>query len=374
MNLPSSRLVGIDLARALALAGMIGTHLYHPLYDRQISLAHQLAAGRASALFAVLAGLSLALMTGGTTPVTGRERTARSVGLVVRSVLLYAIGIGLTHAGTPIAVVLQSYAVIMVTMLPFLGWRPRNLAVLAGAWVVAGPMLLVWVMSWWPDWTVTGWGTVTEHVQGIYPFFVWITYFWVGLAIGRTDLRRRATAIWLAIGGAALTVTAVAISDRLVYRAEVLEELAQDVGTQDLDYLDFQLDYGLPGFIPGGSNWWLAVSAAHSGTPFELATTIGSALAVIGVCLLVARALPRATAIISGAGAMSLTIYTLHAVAMSEKFWPPEETRSFWIQIAAFGLLGAAFRLADLKGPLEWVVARVSGLAASLARRVRPVT
>ena len=369
VRVPAGRLVGIDLARTLALGGMIATHLYRPVYDRQVSLAHQLAAGRASALFAVLAGLSLALVTGGPTPVTGRERRARSVAIVVRSVLLYGIGVALTHLGTGIAIVLQTYAVLLVAMLPFPGWRPRRLALLAGAWVVAGPLLLVWITSWWPAWHVTGWGTVTEHVQGIYPLPVWITYFWVGLAVGRLRLTGTRVATLLLAFGGLLAVAAVVVSDRLVYRQTVLRQLAADVGTTDLDYVRHLLDWGLAGFVPGGSNWWLAVSAPHSGTPFDLATTIGTALALVGACLLLARLLPRAITVLSGAGAMSLTIYTLHVVAMSRRVWPPEETRSFWIHITLLGLLGAAFRLARRRGPLEWLVSWVSGRAASVVRR-----
>jgi hypothetical protein len=361
--------VGVDLARTLALAGMIATHLYRPIYDGRLSVAHQLAAGRASALFAVLAGVSLGLVTGGPHPVTGPERRARSVTVVVRSVLLYAIGVALTRLDTGIAVVLQTYAILLVAMVPFLGWRARRLALLAATWVVAGPLLLVWISSWWPAWEVTGWWTVTDHVQGIYPLAVWIAYLWAGLVVGRLDLRRAGTAAGLAAGGAVLTVVTVVVSDRLVRRPGVLTELALDVGTTDPSYVRYLLDWGLSGFVPGGSNWWLAVDAAHSGTPFDLATTLGSALAVIGACLLVARLLPRATTVLSGAGAMSLTIYVLHVVAMSRRVWPSEETRSFWIHLAVFGLLGAAFRLARRRGPLEWFVSSVSGRAATAVRR-----
>ena len=371
-KIPTGRIVGIDMARTLALVGMMGTHLYRPLYDGEASLAHQLAAGRASALFAVLAGVSLAIITGGSRPVGGAELRARSVGIFVRSVLLYAIGVGLTHVGTPVAVVLQTYAVAMVLMIPFLGWRPRNLAILAGAWVVAGPLLTVWVSTWWPTWTVTGWGTATDHLLGIYPLLVWLTYFWAGLAIGRCDLRKTSTALWLIGVGATSAVAAVVISDRLVMRTPVLRALAEDLGSTDLGYLHMRLNWGLDGFIPGGSNWWLAISSPHSGTPFDLATTLASALAVIGVCLVAARALPRSVALLSGAGAMSLTTYSLHATALSKWAWPPVETRSFWIHLAFFGGVGAVFRLAGLKGPLEWIVSLISTRATAAARRFTP--
>ena len=57
------RLIGLDVARCLALLGMVATHV---LDERtpggDLTTAQWLAGGRASALFAVLAGVSLALM------------------------------------------------------------------------------------------------------------------------------------------------------------------------------------------------------------------------------------------------------------------------------------------------------------------------
>ena len=96
---------------------------------------------------------------------------------------------------------------------------------------------------------------------------------------------------------------------------------------------------------------------------------MGTSLALVGACLLLARLFPRASTVLSGAGAATPAIYTLHVVAMSRRVWPPEETRSFWIHITLLGLLGAAFRLARRRGPLEWLVSWVSGRAASVVRR-----
>ena len=67
------RIVGIDAARYLALVGMIATHaLVSTTPDGGATLAQQIAGGRASALFAVLAGTTLALASGGRTPFHGR--------------------------------------------------------------------------------------------------------------------------------------------------------------------------------------------------------------------------------------------------------------------------------------------------------------
>ena len=75
--------MGIDIARALALVGMMAVHILPDFEDgtSDLTLSHPLAGGRASALFAVLAGVSLALTTGRTMPVRGQAFAAVAAGL-----------------------------------------------------------------------------------------------------------------------------------------------------------------------------------------------------------------------------------------------------------------------------------------------------
>ena len=63
--LAPSRVMGVDVARGLALFGMMSVHVFPALdADGSASWAYRISAGRASALFAVLAGLSLMLAHG----------------------------------------------------------------------------------------------------------------------------------------------------------------------------------------------------------------------------------------------------------------------------------------------------------------------
>ena len=65
------RLAGVDAARGLALIGMMSVHLFRMPYGPDAPLARELVSGRSAALFAVLAGVGIALATGGTQPVVG---------------------------------------------------------------------------------------------------------------------------------------------------------------------------------------------------------------------------------------------------------------------------------------------------------------
>ena len=109
-------------------------------------------------------------------------------------------------------------------------------------------------------------------MTGYYPVLPWLAYLLAGMAVGRLDLRRRGTDVRLALWGLGLAVG-----------AQVLAEILSPAENA----ADFH------GGVPPEAGWdLLRVADPHSGTPLDLATTIGSALAVIGTCLVVARLLP----------------------------------------------------------------------------------
>src|SRR3712207_1382767 len=99
--------------------------------------------GRPSILFATLAGVSLALLSGGRTPATGRELARARTRVLVRAAWVFAIGGVLELLDTDIAVILGVYAALFVLALPFLTWPPVRLLLAAGVVALAGPPLVV---------------------------------------------------------------------------------------------------------------------------------------------------------------------------------------------------------------------------------------
>lgn len=100
---------------------------------------------------------------------------------------------------------------------------------------------------------------------------------------------------------------------------------------------------------------------------------MSSAALVLGLCLAVVGAAGgfgrRVLAAYFGAGTMTLTLYSLHVVMRTDEVWPAEEPGSFRTHVLVLLAIGAAFVALGRRGPLEWVVAKVSGLATP-----RPVT
>jgi uncharacterized membrane protein len=358
----SGRLVGLDVARCLALLGMVATHVLDertPAGD--LTFGQWLAGGRASALFAVLAGVSLALMT--REPLQGRDLGRRAAGIAGRAVLIAALGMLLGGLGSGLAIILTYYGVLFLLGLPFTLLGARTLAVLTVVWVVVAPVVSQVVRPSLPPrgFESPTFGQLAEPSQlasellftGYYPVVPWLAYLLAGLALGRADLRDRNLLVGITAGGLGVAVLATQVS-RLVVDPAVASENAT----------------GMFGNTPTGGHWtWLLVVAPHSSTPFDLAQTIGSALFVIGACLLVERALPRRStvvlAVIFGAGAMTLSLYSLHVVMRTPDVWPPEVPSAYLSHVVVLLAIGAAFRLLRRRGPLE----TIAGLPVRLTRR-----
>ena len=345
---------------------MIATHtLMPPFTGEDRPLWHWLASGRASALFAVLAGVSLALMSGGPRPVRGRERLATTAGLVVRALLISALGLALGDLESGLAVILAYYGVLFLLGLPFLGLRAPALFGLAGVWLVLAPVAAYLLAPHLPPRTFSlptfdrlaepGQMLSEITVTGYYPVLPWLAYLLAGMAVGRLDLRRRGTDVRLALWGLGLAVGAQLL-------AEILSPAENAT--------DFH------GGVPPEAGWdLLRVADPHSGTPLDLATTIGSALAVIGTCLVVARLLPkpgeRALAVVFGAGTMTLSLYSLH-VLLHTPDWSPDDygQPAFRAHVLVVLVVGAVFVALRLSGPLEWLVRQASRGTAGVARNL----
>ena len=374
------RIVGLDVARCLALVGMIATHTLPALEPNGVTVVQQVAGGRSAALFALLAGVSLSLMSGRRTPLRGQDRLAVSVGLVVRAALIALVGLLLGSLGSGIAIILTYYGVLFLMGIPFLGLRARALAVLSGVWLCVVPVLSHLLRPHLPE-RDFGSPVFTDLVEpvgllsellltGYYPAVPWLAYLFAGMAVGRLDLSRWSTAAALTAVGAGLAAISWSASTLLLQQPGVRRTLVRTFEGPGFERdLDTTLDHGLYGTTPTGSWWWLAVDAPHTGTTFDLAHTIGTALVVIGLALILGKLVPRLAAVVFGAGAMTLTLYSLHVVLRTPGAWFEDGTETFWKHTILVLVVGAAYRLFRASGPLERMVALLSRTTASGTRR-----
>lgn len=274
------RIVGIDVARGLAILGMIVAHAIPRTDDGEL-----LADGRSSILFATLAGVSLGIVTGAERPLVAGTRSPRLTSIVLRALVLFVVGVLLWTLDSGIAIILDYYAFMFLLLTPLLFLRRPVLASIGLVLAVVAPLIAQGA----PDAADAGADPLaaffsTYLLTGYYPALVWLPFLIAGLICIRSDLRRPRTQVWMIGGGAASAV----------------------------------LGYGAAAVLPGVS------AAAHSSTTAEVFGSGGVAIAVIGA-LLAVTGLPRATGAavrgilwpIAATGSMALTVYTLQIVALA---------------------------------------------------------
>lgn len=367
-----SRLDGIDMARGAALLAMMTTHILPTVEQRTVTQGWDatwvglMFSGRAAALFAVLAGVSLTL---------GRIPAERNrLGLALRAAVVAAIGLTVGLVKIDVAVILIQYAALFWCALPVLGLRRQTLGLLAVAWILLSPVaaylarpalldapvrLQLGHNPVWADLAQPARLASDIMVTGYYPVLQWFGYLLVGLWIGRADLTRAATQVGLLVGGTALAVVAKASAWAFLVSLGGINALLA-TGQARIWPLQAMLEANLAGVEQTGTWWWLTTASPHSGTMLDLLHTSGTSAAAIGAFLLVARIGPLTRSGIllplAGAGSMTLTLYTAHVWALSTPFaeaahLTPEALLA--VHLAAALSIGLFMRANGWRGPLE---------------------
>ncbi|AUI53240.1 hypothetical protein AC20117_07045 [Arthrobacter crystallopoietes] len=367
------RVKGVDAARCVALLGMLAVNvLPAETFREEPTLTTLLLAGRASALFAVLAGVSLAFISGGRHRFRDRPLLVSKAGLAVRAVLVLCLGLGIAYADPGVAIILAYYGVMFLLAVPLLGLPPWALAALAVGFATVAPALLVGLQGRLPVLETVN-PTVTDVVAdpigtaglltftGFYPALPWMAYLCAGLAIGRLDLSSRRTAAWLLAGGILLAAAAWAVSAFLLGTGGGFDRLvASSPGDNPRDVKDV-LIYGAGEGLPGRSWWWLAVTAPYSSMPPELLHTIGTSAAVLGLILLLGKTFDPIIGVLAPAGSMTLTLYSAHLLFMASGILGDRPFASLAVQSGAAVIFAVIWHSSRGKGPLEAALGAASG-------------
>jgi uncharacterized membrane protein YeiB len=359
----TGRLDGVDLARAVALVGMMLVHVVMTIDWRtgDPSVAGMLAGGRAAPLFALLAGLSLTLVR-----TRDPDGAGSSQAVVVRSAVLVVLGLllGSLESAT-VLVILTFYGAMLVVLLPFLRLPTRTLGLVAAGWLLLAPvvhLLLLRVLGAdyqgqleVDDLRAPGSFVAELSVTGSYPALVWTGYLLAGAWLGRLPLERVRVAVGLVAAGTALLVGALA-AGLLVLRSGVLDGLVRDTSWRGL--------FTSAGSMDGVTDTErLLVVGEHTSSSLNVLSATGSAVLLLGLCLLLVHVAPARTAVapLLAAGSMPLTMYTLHVLwTWSENAhgWRMADDRHVeWAsQVVVLVVAAWLWRRTWGRGPLEQAV------------------
>ncbi len=373
----SKRLDGLDLARALAVFGMVIVNFKVVMtlfsapddmygYLRFIGMVEskpdplwlvkftKLFEGRASATFVTLAGAGIGLMAARASQVG--QRASIRVKLLKRSLFLLAAGLAYIEIWP--GDILHCYGVYIALATLFLAASGRTLWVAAGLAVTLFLAMLVtldyekswnWLTLDYADfWTFPGFARNTLF-NGFHPLFPWIAFLFVGLWLGRrlaAGRRNLKTLFWLGF----ITAIAAETASRLIIRTVRWSESSIDLETAK------------------------ALFSTESMPPsvFYILAAGGTALAVICLSLGVAGRWPTAWWVkpLAATGRLALTLYVAHVVigmglldAMGCL-----EGRSLTFSVScALGFCALSILFATLwtrsfkRGPVEWLMRKLTG-------------
>lgn len=376
------RLVGVDLARALAVFGMYIVHIA-PMQSAPGSVGswvYFLAEGRASALFATLAGFSLMLIAGRREPKTGLAGRQAKARIAIRAVILLALGTVLAMEYGDI-VILAFYGVYFLLALLLVRLSARTLAIIAAGLALVTPQLAFVLKTWLSDSVqqsvnaydplerLSDVGVLDLLLTGLYPTITWMSFVIAGMALARLDLSAAAVQRRLAALGAGLTAGAYGLAVLLAGRDAVWSfggdggpSSGSGAGSMGSGSGAGSMDGGSGGPVLSASDLLGAVS--HSGTTFDIIGCVGVAILVIVGATVAMDRLPRLRRLakpVIAVGTMSLTAYVGHFLAQSVMPAAVDsDTPGSWVPVITY-ILGAIVFAAIWsrffrRGPLEYLL------------------
>lgn len=305
MSAPS-RIVGLDIARSLAIIGMIVVHMASLLWSTKVLLS-----GIPSSLFAIIADVTMMII--------GKNFTTTTfLRLLTRGGLVMLIGLALLPVGGEIHIVLVAMGLTMMLV----SWVP--------------PLGIWWKLA------LFGLATIAATVRyaplaliQIYPLLAWIAFFLGGMLLFEVYLRRY-------FDGAAEAPGAYGVKTRLSVTA--LSAVITAVG----------MYYRFTPNIPG----WLRFTG-HTGVAGEILLSVACAAVALHACLIIGERLPRLSYPFAAMGSMSLTIYILHV--LTANYWQHHialhSTASAAGFIIFFLIFATAWKKIIGQGPAEKLVA-----------------
>lgn len=334
------RIDGIDLARAIAVSGMIYIHLGPgPQASTVNFVLWHLSVGSASALFAVLAGVSISLMGSSAVKIGGPAVAQTRHRLIIRSLILIALGLVLDEIQVAIAVVLTALGTAMILLSAAFRAKTAILVATAIIVIVLGPALQVLLPEWFANNALLG---------GSYPIFAWVSYGLVGI-----------------------------LAHRLLFRSPLIQVIVLVAGVFG-KFLGVWSQWR-PDFLPEQALVFFSPEP-HSGSLIEQLSNICAALAVLMAALLLCRPRWMVTLFypLRAVGAMGLTVYVAHvviaavvlnALTLDGKFGDAElaayeatqgedHTWTMVLSILLSITAAALWKLRWRRGPLEELMAR----------------
>lgn len=354
------RIIGIDVARALAVIGMIIVNFKIVFGENGLNWVKSFASifdGKAAATFVVLAGVGLALMAKKAIKNndTAKLKTTR-VRITKRALFLFVVGVSYMPIWP--ADILHFYGIYMVAMVVLLTSKEKVILIFAVSLIIIYPIL----MAFWNY--ETGWNFVTLEYQdfwtikgftrnlffnGFHPVIPWTSFMLFGYWFGKQDLHNDkfvkktfwfSSAIFISIQ----ILSYISISFLSEGNLEIVKELESILGTSPMPPL-----------------------------PIYMFNGISVALIIISACIIIAKRFEGNIIIdaLNKTGQLALTFYVAHVIigmGVIEAI-NPSKMGNYTIEFSVIYalvfslsciLFATIWKKYKKTGPLEWIMRKLT--------------
>jgi len=353
------RIIGIDVARALAVIGMIIVNfkvVFGENGDSWLKSLVHVFDGKAAATFVVIAGIGVALMTNSAIKLQDKAKLATARKRIIkRAIFLFVIG--LSYLWIWPADILHFYGIYMLVALLFISRSNKQILIGLISIILIYPLLIMlfdyetgWdftTLEYSDFWTFEGF-LRNLFYNGFHPVLPWAAFMLFGLWFGKQNLyddRFLKKAMWTSLC-VFITVQLFSFgSIQLISKGspEAIETLAPLLGTDPMPPM-----------------------------PIYMIIGISFSTLVISLCILLGKSYENSLVIksLNKTGQLALTFYVAHVVlgmGLLEELGP-FELGDYSIQFSVvyalvFSLSCVLFAQVWLRykkaGPLEWIMRKL---------------
>lgn len=340
MEKQHNRIIGLDVARAVAIIGMTIDHFGPATWAPWVM-------GWPSILFAFLSGMSMALITRhGLSAGVAMSRIWQRI--AIRGLILLVIGVLLASAGPDMLIVLTTLGISFLLCTMLVSLRGPTLLALGATGMFVLPQLAHWLRQNVFQMTGDELGVVPrlEHftsvdgagialravlLDGMYPALTWLPVIVFGMGVMTIGVDGAKRILWLIVGTASALVSCVFTWVMYTYfdvRPSMLEAMGLPLDdlaeTSDSSvfavWRTFSSSMGTT-----NTSGDLLLNGAHTGSTPELLLTTGLSLVIIALCLWAGDLFRRGVFPLTALGSCAFTVYTGHALASAAiNHWLPD--------------------------------------------------
>ncbi len=354
------RILGIDVARALAVIGMIIVNFKVVFGESGLNWVKSFASvfdGKAAATFVVLAGVGLALMTNSAIKNNDQAKLKIArIRILKRALFLFIIGI--SYIAIWPADILHFYGVYMAIIILLLTSQQKTILISAISLIVVFPILMTFwnyetgwnyeTLDYHGFWTIEGF-IRNLFFNGFHPAIPWTAFMLFGYWYGKQDLHNNKfvkKTFWISsiIFISIQVLSFISISFLSEGNQEVAKELTEIIGTNPMPPL-----------------------------PIYMLNGIAVALSIISACILLAKRFERSFIIdaLNKTGQLALTFYVAHVIIGMGiiELIDPNKMGNYSIEFSVvyalvFSVFCIVFAVVWRKykehGPLEWIMRKIT--------------